>query len=86
MDLKVVNAHISRFVGKRGSYTTLSFKVVLDNTLDRLDLETGEIARSPNSYIYSNLQEQCPDLFVSVLRASGGRAPIDEGIGLIGMT
>lgn len=84
MRLKTISAHIDRSVGGRGDYTSLSFKVALDDTLDRLDLKTGEVARSPNSYIYSKLKDPNPELFVSLSRAGGGRAPIDEGIGRIG--
>lgn len=84
MRLKTISAHIDRSVGDRGDYTSLSFKVAPDDTLDRLELETGEVARNPNSYIYSDLKAPNPVLCISVSRASSGRAPIDEGIGRIG--
>ena len=56
----------------------------MHESLDRFELATGEIARSPDSYVFSKLKEPNPDLRISVNRASRGRAPIDEGTGKIG--
>lgn len=84
MRLRTVKANINRSVGDDGDLTSFSFKVALDDTLDRLDLETGEVARSPASYIYIDLKEPNPDLFVEISRESRGRAPIDKDVGKVG--
>jgi hypothetical protein len=84
MILRTISASINRSVGEGRNSTSLSFKAVLDNTRDRLELATGEIARSPNSYIYSDLKEPNPTLSVSICQESFGRAPVDEGADRVG--
>lgn len=81
MILRTISADLTRNIGKVADFTSLSFKVAMD---DRLELATGEIARSPDTHTYRDLKEPNPDLFIEIYRESRGRAQIDKATGRVG--
>jgi hypothetical protein len=84
MILRTVSAEITSTVREERTTTSLAFRVELEGSFDRLELETGEIIRDPRSYTSSAIDAENPEVWVEVYRESSGRAPLDEGADRIG--
>src|SRR5215831_572131 len=83
MNFRTVSATLSKSAGTKTMTTSLHFKVELEGFY-RLELETGEVLRDPQSYISSGIEGENPQVSISIHRESLGRAKVDEGTDRIG--
>jgi hypothetical protein len=84
MNFRTVSAALSKSASTKTTNTSLRFKVELEGSFDRIELETGEVLRDPQSYTSSAIKEENPEVSLGIYRESLGRAKVDEGADRIG--